>query len=288
MNKLQERILEIFVQIDKVCKKNNITYFAIGGTCLGAVRHEGFIPWDDDMDIAIPIEDFARFIRIARKELPEYLTVHTGNEVERFTPVFIKIMDKRTTFIEEFDAPYPKAYKGVFVDVMPISGIPDDKKERKGFYRKLKYLENMNSMRRFPAHDMKSLKGKLALTVLHMFDKIIPVNYFSKKWMEILLKYPFKNSKYTGYVWSPKNTERLTYKSEMFLKQIPKKFESATIMCPIGWDVFLSQMFGNYMEFPPVEKRFSGHYGLVDLEHSYRKYQRNPELVKKFFEEKGE
>ncbi|MDE5916565.1 MAG: LicD family protein [Oscillospiraceae bacterium] len=287
MNKLQERILEVFNHIDKVCRDNNITYFAIGGTCLGAVRHQGFIPWDDDIDIAIPVEDFERFLKVAKKELPEYLVIHNGNNVTRFSPVFTKIMDTRTTFIEKCDAPYPKSYKGVFVDIMPISGIPENKKERKKFYRVINSLLVLNCLRRFPARNMKTFKRRIASSFLHILDSFIPENYFSKKWMDILLKYPFAQSKYTGYVWAQKIVEKLTYKSEIFLKQVPKKFESSTIMCPDGWEVFLSKMFGDYMEFPPAENRVSGHYGLVDLEHSYKKYQRHPELVKKFFEEKG-
>ena len=81
MTDVQEKILEIFKEIVKVCNKYDIPYYAIGGTCLGAVRHKGFIPWDDDMDIAIPIEDIDRFIKIAKKEL-QNIYIYTQEKIE--------------------------------------------------------------------------------------------------------------------------------------------------------------------------------------------------------------
>ena len=77
MNVIQERIFEIFLEIKKICEKNNIKYFAIGGTCIGAVRHKGFIPWDDDLDVAIPIEKFTEFKYFAERELPSFLKIYT-------------------------------------------------------------------------------------------------------------------------------------------------------------------------------------------------------------------
>ena len=73
MNEIQQKILEIFIEIDKICVKHDLRYYAIGGTCLGAVRHQGFIPWDDDLDIAMPDKDFELFMDIAPKELPDNL-----------------------------------------------------------------------------------------------------------------------------------------------------------------------------------------------------------------------
>ena len=84
MNDLQKKILDIFKAVAKICKDHDITYYAIGGTAIGAVRHQGFIPWDDDLDIAIPIEQYDRFIEIARRELPEGLTVMTPVDIEHY------------------------------------------------------------------------------------------------------------------------------------------------------------------------------------------------------------
>ena len=84
MNELQKKILDIFKAVSKICKEHGITYYAIGGTAIGAVRHQGFIPWDDDLDIAIPIEQYDQFIAIARRELPEGLIVMTPADIEHY------------------------------------------------------------------------------------------------------------------------------------------------------------------------------------------------------------
>ena len=93
MNDIQKVILDIFKEFDRICTDNNIPYYAIGGTCIGAVRHKGFIPWDDDMDVAIPIEFWDKFIEIASRQLPDYYKLFSSMEVKHYRYLFIKIMD---------------------------------------------------------------------------------------------------------------------------------------------------------------------------------------------------
>ena len=82
IKKVQNEILSIFIEIDKLCEKHNLRYYAIGGTCIGAVRHNGFIPWDDDLDIAMPRKDYERFIAIASEELPKHLKLFLPTEID--------------------------------------------------------------------------------------------------------------------------------------------------------------------------------------------------------------
>ena len=123
MNELQSEILSIYKEINKVCKRNNIDCIAVAGTCLGAVRHQGFIPWDDDLDIGVAIEDYDRLLSLLRKELPPHLKVITPSDVKHMHLFFSKVTNINTTCIEENVKPFPDRYMGVFVDLFPLFGI---------------------------------------------------------------------------------------------------------------------------------------------------------------------
>ena len=138
MTELQTKILDIYKKVSVICIRNNIDFFAIGGTCIGAIRHRGFIPWDDDLDIAVPIEQYDKFKECMREELPTNLYLYDCDTVKEYRQLFCKVCDRNTTFIEETEKPYKKAYKGVFVDIMPISGVPSNKEEKDKFIYKLK------------------------------------------------------------------------------------------------------------------------------------------------------
>ena len=184
MNDLQKKILDIFKAVAKICKDHDITYYAIGGTAIGAVRHQGFIPWDDDLDIAIPIEQYDRFIEIARRELPEGLTVMTPVDIEHYASFFIKVVDTRTTLIENYAKAFPDAYYGVFVDIMPLAGVPAPGKERKRYLRMWKQTAMLNYARRFPVNRMKTRARVAACRLLRPFHGRIPYHYFTDKMFE--------------------------------------------------------------------------------------------------------
>ena len=104
MNSLQNEILNIFKSIKEIFERNGIDYFAIGGTCIGAVRHNGFIPWDDDLDIAVPIEQFDNMLNVLKKELPSELALYTCHNRKHYRYIFVKVINTKTTFIEKSEA----------------------------------------------------------------------------------------------------------------------------------------------------------------------------------------
>lgn len=284
MTELQFRILEIYDEIRKVCLDNEISFFAIGGTCIGALRHKGFIPWDDDLDIAIPIEDFDRFILAAKKALPEYLEIQTGNNIEHTKNFFIKVVDKRSTFIQTHELPYPDAYKGLFVDIMPISGIPKTRWKRDLFYKKDKILFMLNEMRRFPATESVGAKRIIRRMVFGLIKRL-PYDYFYNKYMKMIKKNPFNHSALTGYVWSLR-AKKLTFPTELFRAIQNYDFEHTVMPCPIRSDKYLSMQFGDYMKFPPIQEQKTCHDGLVIIDKPYTDFVRNPQLVKKYIDRK--
>lgn len=273
MNAIQKCIISIYSEVIAICEKNNIPYYAIGGTCIGAVRNGGFIPWDDDLDIAVPIEEFGRLKKLLSDCLPNYLKIYDCDNIKKYHYIWMKVQDTRTTFIQNTLKRYPEAYGGVFVDIMPISGVPTDPKERKDFINKIKLYRIFNNVRRFPFCKQDSKKGKLASALLKLPLSPFKYNYFSDKYMSLLRKYPLMDAKEVGYVWSPQDIERWYFPKEWFGDTVELPFEDVSIRCPIKYHEYLTKQFGDYMTPPPVEQQKAVHDGFVDLEHPYSDYQ---------------
>lgn len=278
MTDIQKVIYNIFLEVKAICEKHNIDYYAQGGTCLGAIRHQGFIPWDDDLDLAVPVEQFDYLIEMLKKELPPYYSVRFIEHNDHYGNMFVKIIDERTTCIERLEYKYPEAFKGVFVDIMPLSGMPDNAVKRHLFCRMINVWRILNDIRRFDVDAMDLEWKKIIHPMIRRFDNIIPASFFARKWYKMLKKYPFKDCNYTGYVWWF-DVLRLVYKKEVFGVPTPRLFEDTVILCPQDPESLLRQQFGDYMKLPPIEKRIPLHKGTLDLKHSYHDYQTGKYLL---------
>ena len=274
MNEIQESILGIYKQIKRICDKNNSPFYAIGGTCIGAVRHQGFIPWDDDMDIAVPIECWDEFWNCMKRELPSNYEIYTCNKIKHYRYIFNKIHNAKTTFIEEAEVGYPDAYKGIYVDVMPIAGMPAEQELRAKFINKIQMYAKLNFVRRYPFREMKTPKSRFAWILLHLLSPFLSYHYFSDKWLEMLKRYPLKKARYTGYTWWDSITNKLCFPIEYFETTIELPFEDSTISCPVQSKDYLSSQFGNYMELPPEDQRLDHHQVCVSTNKSYKEYKK--------------
>lgn len=273
MNEIQKVILEIYKAVKEICDAHEIVYYAVGGTCIGAVRHNGFIPWDDDLDIAVPIEQYDFLCDCLKRELPEYYALRTCYEVKHTSYIFSKVVDKRTTYIEETEFDHPDAYKGIFVDIMPISGIPSQKAAKLWFEYRLVAFSLLNYLLRWGS----DVRGNTAWIIL---SKIVcrlhrkNYRYYSDKWMDMLKRHPFEPAAVTGYTWwSTLKRKKLSYPKRWFDKTIDVSFEDTTIKCPAKYDKYLTAQFGDYMKLPPVTMQQSNHHGVCDLNTSYLYYK---------------
>lgn len=275
MTEVQKIILDIYKEVAGICDRNQIDYYAIGGTCLGAVRHQGFIPWDDDLDIAVPIEQYGKMIEVCRKELPGHYAVYIPGQTKHNALNFIKIMDKRTMMTESEYAPWADTYTGVWVDIMPLAGVPESIGAQKRFCKKVVAGKWLGYKWKSALAQQEHLSGKLAWLLCRPGYWLLPRSFVWDRWMKFFSRHPLKGSRLTGYVWS-KNIHRLIFPAEWFSGYVDLPFEDTTMRCPAGWREFLTQMFGNYLEYPPEDKRNSGHNfadGCIDLQHSYLDYQ---------------
>lgn len=261
MTEVQEKELEVLKEVIKIIEKHNLRYFAVGGTCLGAVRHHGFIPWDDDIDIAMPREDYELFRKKLYKELPINLKKLDYDNSERNKFLFVKIHDSATTFVENYAKDSPDRYTGAFIDIMVLDGLPLKNAQRA--VRSSQMLLKWNGkIRKAPIgyHKHKPLKA----IIKNIVSRFLGYNYFSTRWCAVLRKYPFDNSEKVylscrNKKYALAHGYKVVFPYRYFADYATVSFEDITIRVPIKYDDYLTDDFGNYMQLPPEEKRNSGH-----------------------------
>ena len=238
----QLKQLEILKVIDGICQKHGLKYWLDGGTLLGAVRHGGFIPWDDDIDIAMDYQDMMRFAKVAQDDLPEGLFVQTPETDPHVKEQMVKIRDLNSLYIEKGDNFVDDYVKGIFVDIFPFEAHPDipkswTKRLAKGITKSNSILHHPHtySLRAFA--EFFWFGGKLLL--------------YQALWK--LLKLICPSSRYANI--PTMNGYGITHDRETVLPLSTIKFEDAEFPAPHDPDQYLRNIYGNYMEIPPVEKR---------------------------------
>lgn len=241
LRKVQLRLVDILVEIDKICRRHNIQYWLDFGTLLGAVRHKGFIPWDDDVDIAMPTDDLKRFIALGTKELPSSLFIQTKISDPSFRRDIVRVRDKNTLFItpqDDFSIDYNK---GMFVDIFEVQPYPNINRKFQKFifkcYTKANYF--------FCFKQRVTLKNHIAAITFPII--ILSFNIF---WTLSNLKRKNK----IGYKKQINNAGYSYTKDTIYpLKEIT--FENHLFFAPADTDRYLTCIWKDYMQIPPKEKR---------------------------------
>lgn len=243
--------LEMLKSIHQFCEKNNIRYSMCGGTLLGAVRHQGYIPWDDDIDIMMPRPDYERFINSFNEE---HFKVQSYMNDDAYWYPFAKVYDDRTLLIESH------IKSGVYIDIFPIDGMPDREttimmmEKRKSLqYRDIYYATKIYKFKKG-----NPLKNRL---VYYLRRPFVPNREKSiQKLEELVQNYPFDTSEFAG---SLAGSDTYGIKERMpksvFTEYIELPFENLSFKCIADYDTYLSHLYGDYMTLPPVEKRISHH-----------------------------
>jgi len=146
LRKAQLIMLDMLIEFDAVCKKHQLKYWLDSGTLLGAVRHQGFIPWDDDIDISMPVEDYNKFLKIARSELSSEIFFQTSKTDENFKFDYIKLRSNKASIVEFHEKDKSIAYhQGVFIDIFPMLTIDNTEENKKLYDSTLKEIRNVSS-----------------------------------------------------------------------------------------------------------------------------------------------
>ena len=267
VNDLQNIELDMLLEVDRICKKYNIQYFLVAGTLLGAVRHKGFIPWDDDIDICLPLNDYKKFCKICKKELDKkYFLQNYKTDITNKWPA--KIRKNGTTAIEK-GYETAQIHQGVWIDIFPLVGVKNDKK----------WITKVSKISLFAKALLRKRNGANSKFKVLAFEKkllkFIPVSLI-KFIVSVILSFIFKHHKkyeFCTYLWGEsKITPR--FKSVLFSEFCEVEFEGHMFPAPKDWDKYLTIEYGDYMTPPPPEKRNGGSHtiSIVDINNNYTKY----------------
>lgn len=276
VRQIQEVQLEILKAIIQICKNHDIHYVAFGGTCLGAVRHKGFIPWDDDIDILMSREDYERFNKIANSELPQYIRLHTPEDLSWPGIYIAKVFNENTTCIEKARFQLGLYNEGIFVDLMVLDGVPENRLERKVILCANIFLYNLSYFLSYKLEHVKRTSSKifwiLASPIKPLLSLFIKDRYLIPLHERLYRKYKLKECSTVSFNWSVRGSKRY-FPASLFLETVELPFEDTFITCPKDFDTYLRSHYGDYMQLPSEEEQNNGHnFCVVDLNHPYKDY----------------
>ncbi len=253
--KLQLVQVSIVEDIDRICRENGLTYYMIGGTLLGAVRHKGFIPWDDDIDLVMYREDYDALISILQKKHSEKYFVQTFNTDKHYTRYIAKIRLNGTKMVESY-LENTKAHSGIYVDIFPL----DQTKKDDGLGLKLRgKIVRCLFAYKSVKHDAvvkKSGIKYLFSRILKWTTYIIPDSFINKLFDYVCSKDNSKNCKYTTNFASHFKWKKQMFKNEVFGEGCKLEFEGHMFNAPNEYLTILERLYGkNYMDIPSEEKR---------------------------------
>lgn len=268
---LQCKSLEIFKYFIYICQTNNLRYWAGGGTCIGALRHKGFIPWDDDIDVFMPRPDYEKLYRIWDEvaDTTRYCLCRTDKTTNNHQ-TDMQLVDLKTTFINRHSVNEDIKH-GVSIDIMPFEGCPKSKiKQIAQIYHSIIYC--VYNVQRLPDHQGKLLRGltKIALSLVKNPEKKYKL---WKKHEKLMSKYDFDSCELVKETITSFRALFFEYPRSYFeTKTVP--FEDIQISIPVGADQYLRTIFGDYMKLPPEEGRTAKHeIVFIDLNHPFTDYK---------------
>lgn len=266
LRKLQLTELDILKEIHRVCQRNKIKYWLTGGTLIGAIRHKGFIPWDDDVDIAMMRDDYNRFSKIAPKELKQGFHLQNWEYEPNFGPPYTKIR-KNNTLLIEAGSQDANIHHGIFVDIFVYDKFP---------VNRLDFIKVKFSMQIL----LRMLIVKSGLTPWQGVNRISPywwLFFLPFRVMAKFVDFNYMKKEYRKCVQSANKTDsKLIFNScetndekhpipEAYVEQvILHQFEDAEFYIPAEYDKLLKNFYGDYMQLPPPEQR-EGHHNIVEL-----------------------
>lgn len=264
MNELQQTEFELLKALDAVCRKLGIPYFLVCGSALGAVKYKGFIPWDDDIDIAMYREDYERFCREAPGLLPAELFLQNYHTEPRFPQIYSKLRHSGTTYIETSAAKLP-IHHGIFLDIFPLDGYPKGRIAQELLeFRKRLYASMLLSAFDVPGGILRKLWVKMGIP--NRTERIVA------RFEQMIRRHPVENS---ATICNHGNWQgRLDYApAEEFGYGAWAEFEGLCVRVPEHYDGYLRRKYGDYTLDPPEEEQVGHHYCIVyDCQTKYTEY----------------
>lgn len=242
MEEVREMQMELMRYVRDICEKNGLRYYMCGGTLLGAVRHNGYIPWDDDVDLAMPMPDYLKFIGIV-KQMGNYTSLNIYDYPDDYYNFFMRLIHPET-YMKYWEYPFLMT-TGVSIDIFPLFGLPAQQKERDFFYKTIRLL-NERYISTYMEHDSDT-------------EELVSMRHDLQSQIEGMMEqYPFDECEWIGNVLS-KYREKEIMPRAIYQNQVPLKFEKDTFAAAGGYVDYLRRMFGDYMQLPPEKDRMNTH-----------------------------
>lgn len=256
-------ILDILKAFIEICKTHNLRYYCCAGTAIGAVRHHGMIPWDDDIDVIMPRPDYDRLLEIAKHEDFGKYQIVTPYDDETYPLYFSKLVNRETTLIEEKDRP---CIIGLFIDIFPLDATDDDVEKAKDIHRK--YSKTINRLNAVSSHNSfcdylsllfhKATLGRFAIKTLGFFFRKQIRHHLIQQMDQMSHLYDFEKAK-NVQVYTGSYHFKEIFPKEWLGKGKEFPFEDTTVLLPEEYDKYLRHFFNDYMQLPPEEQRVEKH-----------------------------
>ena len=252
LSELKAIQLEIIQAIHTFCEKHNIKYSLGYGSLLGAVRHGGYIPWDDDIDIIMPRSDYDKFVS-SFNTFHHTIKVRNHSNYTGYPFPFAKVEDTRTIKNE-----LGYTGLGIAVDVFPIDNIPDSSLDSKHLLRKCRRLILMNQIKFIKWDSRRPLYRNLIVYIIKIPLLFVSFKKLSLKHEKLSISYNSKHTNYAGCLIAFYNHKEIM-QNHLFSEYTQIKFENLNLCSIKDYDTYLTNLYGNYMQLPPENKRITHH-----------------------------
>lgn len=257
LRKVQLTQLEIAKEVKRVCDENNIRYFLYRGTFLGAVRHKGFIPWDDDMDFGMLRSDYEKFCRIAQEKLNAAYCFQNWHTDRNYALPFGKVRKRNTVFVEAKCARLPE--NGIYIDIYPLDFAPESDGERRILAKRLLHLFRVKLMKSGYTPWMEGnhivWKKRIGYFAYQMLSLFVSQEELIRRYETLVLTVPE-----SGTLYEQSALPIAYYFDREWCAEVAEyPFENTTFCGPKQYDAFLTSLYGDYMQLPPEDKRENRH-----------------------------
>lgn len=268
---LHKAELMILKELDCICRRNGITYFLAYGTLLGAVRHKGFIPWDDDIDVCMSYKDYKKFERVCERELGDDYFLQTEQSDPESKLSYFKLRKNSTTFIVDYLADRDINH-GINIDIYPLYNVPDNE-----FKRKLQLI-NTAIYLLLQAGQIPKHHGTIAKIISGIVLTVLPGRFGKKVKKHChcnMAKYEKVNTRRKAMLFGNMSYCKKTYDAKVFEQTVLLEFEGDMFSAPSGYNDYLTSFYGDYMKLPPLEEQGTklDHLVKIDTEKPYLDYK---------------